>query len=142
MHAPKAAAINAPASPFNFPSGSAANSSGGHATRRIVLPGRYNSDPYVAPVNHFAPTHQERRHHVVMVHIGMHAVWCKYVFCSSVFVIFSAIQWFYLFAICKFLVLYSFFVASPRCVVLFNFLFSFRLSLIFLWFEFFVGMKQ
>lgn len=49
MAAPKAHASNAPTATFIFPSGSAATSSGAHATRRIVYPGRYNSGLYVAP---------------------------------------------------------------------------------------------
>ncbi|XP_037410116.1 uncharacterized protein LOC119272855 [Triticum dicoccoides] len=53
-------------------------SSHGHVPRRIVVPGRYTSDPYVAQGNKFPVTNQERRHHLVMVEIGTHETWCKY----------------------------------------------------------------
>ncbi|XP_073361953.1 uncharacterized protein [Aegilops tauschii subsp. strangulata] len=44
----------------------------------MVLPGRFNSDPYVAQGNKFPVTAKERRHHLAMVQIGNHASWCKY----------------------------------------------------------------
>ncbi|KAF7101697.1 hypothetical protein CFC21_102952 [Triticum aestivum] len=59
---------------FIFSSGS----SGGHQPRRMVLPGRFNSDPYVAQGNKFPVTVKERRHHLAMVQIGNHESWCKY----------------------------------------------------------------
>ena len=70
---------------FVFPSGS----SGGHQPRRMVLPGRYNSDPYVPQGNKFPVTAKERRHHLAMVQIGNHASWCKYVFLALCILLFS-----------------------------------------------------
>ncbi|XBH76163.1 hypothetical protein VPH35_102853 [Triticum aestivum] len=53
-------------------------SSHGHVPRRMVVPGKYTSDPYVAQGNKFPVTNQERRHHLAMVEIGTHETWCKY----------------------------------------------------------------
>ena len=70
---------------FIFPSGS----SSGHQPRRMFLPGRFNSDPYVAQGNKFPITVKERRHHLAMVQIGNHASWCKYVFLALCILLFS-----------------------------------------------------
>ncbi|XP_037439988.1 uncharacterized protein LOC119307978 isoform X5 [Triticum dicoccoides] len=61
-------------SSFVVPSGS----SGAHPPRRMVLPGRYNSDSYVAQGNKFPVSAKERRHLLAMVQIGDHESWCKY----------------------------------------------------------------
>ncbi|XP_044379934.1 uncharacterized protein [Triticum aestivum] len=53
-------------------------SSHGHVPRRMIVPGRYTSDPYVAQGNKFPVANQERRHHLAMVEIGTHETWCKF----------------------------------------------------------------
>lgn len=74
----KVAGCSNAAPSLHFPGGSTVSSSAAHVPRRMVVLGRFNSDPYVPQVNHFSVTAQERRHHVAMVQIAMHPEWCKH----------------------------------------------------------------
>ncbi|KAI5020726.1 hypothetical protein ZWY2020_045614 [Hordeum vulgare] len=61
-----------------FPGASTVSLSGGRFPRRMVVPGRFNSDPYVPQVNRFLVSPQERRNHLAMIQIASHPEWCKY----------------------------------------------------------------
>ena len=67
---------NAPS--FHILGGSTVSSSVAHVPRRMVVPGRFNSDPYVPQVNRYAVSALERRHHLAMIQIASHPEWCKY----------------------------------------------------------------
>ncbi|KAE8788433.1 hypothetical protein D1007_37560 [Hordeum vulgare] len=61
-----------------FPGASTVSLSGGRFPRRMVVPGRFNSDPYVPEVNRFSVSPEERRNHLAMIQIASHPEWCKY----------------------------------------------------------------
>ncbi|XP_044428611.1 uncharacterized protein [Triticum aestivum] len=77
-HLSKVPACSKGAPSFQPLGGSTTRSSAAHVPRRIVVPGRFNSDPYVPQGNRYSVTAQERRNHLAMVQIASHPEWCKY----------------------------------------------------------------
>ena len=73
----KVASCSKGAPSFQPLGGSTTSSSAGHVPRRIVAPGRFNSDPYVPQVNRYSVSAQDRRNHLAMVQIASHPEWCK-----------------------------------------------------------------
>lgn len=76
-HISKVAGCSNAAPSFQFLGGSTTSSSAAHVPRRMVVPGRFNSDPYVPEVNRYSVSPLERRYHQAMIQIASHPEWCK-----------------------------------------------------------------